>query len=622
MNTGTELIQELRALFKNDRSFTTTTPTGQDWAKIKQLTKINKPERVLSYKLDKGLFSKNSYVYTPTGVYINEYFCSIIGVEDIKMKKPSVYSFCYVDTTSDFNINSETANYLKRMIKIINEYLQTGDNYAYGIGVPKDLEKALYYYNQTLYFDYYLDPSVILTVASADYYRKKYYRFYAYNLFVSSYNVADAYYNLGLLFHYGLDFKEDKNRALEYYSKALEIENDHSNACCQKAHLHYKYKEYDECFKTLIQINDESIDPNLLGICYSNGYGCEQDIFKANKLYLEGGKKNIGLCYYNLAINELYRGFSYYYVKYLNNYEKITKATPHFLWGCGYHYGFGVGKDDDKAIEHFLQIINKNPKHNVSYYYLGKIHYERKDYKKAYEYFMHCYNNDNAVGNYHLYLMYSNGYYVTKDLDKALQFLFEGVQKQDIKCMTTVGCSLCNEAEYYDEHDEGMELLRNAVDLETGKVINETSYNLAIKNYIQYIYENPAIETLEDLKKEVEYVFRVSENKAWIEKEFASLEQYYVDKILSRLPEEYKIKKDLNLRRNSTFPALHIYSGNRFHCFLSLQTRKVYKLLHESVENDPKELEPYTKYTITWGITDPLSARKRRTSDVLFEDYY
>ncbi len=111
-----------------------------------------------------------------------------------------------------------------------------------------------------------------------------------------------------------------------------------------------------------------------------------------NYLIKELASKNNSYACYELGINE-YKG-------YIKGYPRL-----------------------DKSYDYFIKASNNN--HPSSIYMLGKIELERNNYEKAYNYFIKARDLGNIASINSLGLMYKDGLYVKKDLNKAKELFIE-----------------------------------------------------------------------------------------------------------------------------------------------------------------------------------------------------
>ena len=570
------LKEELILLFKEDSSYNTTVSID-DHVFNRMYGSLSK-NRVIAYKLNKGFFNKKSYVFTLTGAYINNNFFTLLGCQSIT-GSGTKYNFEYLDGVNTYSIDKEVADYLKKMLEVIKKFEQKGDAYAYGINVEKDLDKALYYYGETIGLDYDFDKTILIDFAWGEYRNKKYIHAYAYCLLAKSYNIADAYYTLGVLYQYGLDFPMDLRKAIEYYDEGLKIDPTHSNICYYKAQAHYSLKEYDLCFKSLNQGKDRTQCNNLLGICYDRGYGVEMNPVLAQHYYKEAIKNNCRDAYHNLALNARYLGERKEFYKYANTALEHDVKNAYYLLGYAYHYGFGVEVDYSKAIDNYNKMLSVFPDDYRSYRQLGCIYLYAKeyiDYKKAYDYFMKCYDNGNYFANYELAVMYRDGIYVEQNSLKSKKLLKEGAEIENVACMVTLAVQQI-ETLQEEKMKKGYEILEKAVMLERDE-------SKAIKTYINIIMQKGNVDTLLDLKNHIEIIYKVYENRRLVIKdEFNQLKDYYV-KLIAEVCHISKTAIQSDCRNGSKVKSMYIYSGNKHHAFLTIDSLTIFEVNKDKVK--------------------------------------
>lgn len=599
---------ELKKLFINDKSYNTN--VGLSYTSNKLYRDLEEYEHeVIAYK-QTGFLKKKSYLVMDRGIYVDDTFYILVGVRSIE-KRGKFYRFQYREDYINYEIDDETGGYLIKMLEVFKKFEQLGDAYAYGQGVEKDIDKALYYYGQTIGMDYMCTkPKYWLSAVGAERYRdKKYLYCYACCLDGLQYQDAYSYYYIGVCLQYGLDIPCDVNKALEYYNKGLEIDPTNPDLCCQSAQALYSLKRYDECFKIIQKSSDKKQCYNLLGILYENGKGCIKNSNKAKDYYLKAVGTGNYHAYFNLALYARCQGDQKQYVQYIKKCQQ-NGINCYTLLGYGYHFGFGYEKDLDKAIENYNQASRYKQYKYAAYYWLCRLYLEEyEDYEKAYEYAMKCYDDGNINCNSQLSAMYAKGLYVDFDLDKSIELLEEGAKQNDVECLTDLGFINLDGTDS-KENEKALEMLKKAVDFERDGLY-------AFDTYMRCIYNDFKIKTLGELHKHLEVMFMVYERRgAIVEDDFIRLEEYYVSKIA----EVYKLKKaygKIYETVDGEAVCMPLYSGRLYHCMLSLDTLTVYRVLKENVEfDDHGKFASHYKVLLN---TDPVEAKVIKKEEIIAE---
>lgn len=600
------LRDELALLFKGNSSYQLNGENNREY--FRQNYKYVLPFEVIAYKINKGLFNKKTYVFVSTGAYINENFFSLLGCLSIT-KSGSDYLFDYGDGVNRYKIDKEVADYLIKMFEVRQRFERLGDAYAYGKGVKKDIEKAIYYYKETINKEADLGDNVFSACGWLAYKREKYLHAYSYALVGKAYKELDAIYLLGICHQYGLDMPMDKRKAIEIYEEGLKLDPNHSNMCRYKAWAHLDLKEYDLVYDTVSKARDTRNFERLVGLCYDYGYGIEANSYFAKTRYLQAIKNNDIYAYYNLALLSRYTGKEKDFYEYACEALNHNINDAHSLLGYAYQYGFGIYQDDKKAIEHYEKMISLSPNYYAPYYRLGYMYLHNKDiqdYKKAYEYFMKCYNDGDPSGNYELYFMYKNGLYVEKNKVKSENFLTEGFNAGEVDCMVEVANRAINTFDI-QKTKKGYDILAEAIK-------KERCDNVAINSYINHLLAQDGIQTLSDLKEHFENIYKIYENRQLaIHKNFQELQHLYVEHIKTIC----KLTPSESNQEVSKRKAIYIYSGNRHHCFLGVHSLEVYELSKDKVSFGTGKIGEL--YTITFDKFGPCSAQKRLKVDELID---
>ena len=193
---------------------------------------------------------------------------------------------------------------------------------------------------------------------------------------------AESWFNEG----YDWYNKQDYDKAIECYQKAIELNPDNANAYHGMG-VAYEYKQdYDkaiECYQKAIELNPKD------AVAYynmGNAYYNKQDYDKAIECYQKAIELNPkdAVAYYNM-------GNAYYnkqdYEKAIEWYEKAIKISPKYAdaynnMGNAYYNT----QNYDKAIECYEKTIEIDPKHTYVYYNIGNAYKNGKqDYEKAIE---------------------------------------------------------------------------------------------------------------------------------------------------------------------------------------------------------------------------------------------
>lgn len=122
--------------------------------------------------------------------------------------------------------------------------------------------------------------------------------------------ITNCYSNLAEMYYQGFGTDVDKDKALYWLKIAAELNDNDSIAYVWLGHLYLDEDEYDEdeAFKYYAKAADlgNAEAQNMLGRCYTEGWGCEKDANKAFEYFKqaadnanEDARNNLALCYLN-----------------------------------------------------------------------------------------------------------------------------------------------------------------------------------------------------------------------------------------------------------------------------------------------------------------------------------
>ena len=240
---------------------------------------------------------------------------------------------------------------------------------------------------------------------------------------------AKANYNLGFMYSQAVHFEKDQVKALPYLEKAAEKNYDDAKLLLGKIYLANEQVPMD-IQKGLTYLNE--IASTNGEACYNIGVVYElplygfSDIQKAIPYFEQGGK----LGYIQNYIHLGYLYFTGDLVPKDNNkaiqyYSKADSDESALTSLIVIYKEIGEEKKAFKLTEKLVSNSkNSNPNIIVE---LGAMYYNgtgtKKDFKKAFDLFSQAAILEQPAAYYNLYLMFSNGCYVQKDDQKALEML-------------------------------------------------------------------------------------------------------------------------------------------------------------------------------------------------------
>ncbi len=240
-------------------------------------------------------------------------------------------------------------------------YVDRGYNYANGIGVEQDYEKALKYYRKAA------DMGNMI-----------------------------AQYDLGIMYDDGTGVEQDYEQALEWYQ--LSADQGFADAQTNIGFMYETGHGVDQDYEKAAEFYKKAADQGSavaqtnLGTFYRDGLGVDQNYSDAAKLF-------------GLAADQEY-------------------DRAQYLLGMLCEYGNGVDQDYVKAAEYFKMAAdqgNADAQTELGYFY-DQGFGVTQDYETAYGYFKQAADQGNKIAQYDLGYYYENGYYVNADLDKAISY--------------------------------------------------------------------------------------------------------------------------------------------------------------------------------------------------------
>jgi tetratricopeptide (TPR) repeat protein len=192
-------------------------------------------------------------------------------------------------------------------------------------------------------------------------------------------NDSSLYYLIGKIYYE----KDEYDKAIEFYSQAINLNPKDDNAYNNMGIAYANLKEYDKAitaFQKAIELNPKyDIAYNNMGLAY-NGLKEYDKAITAYQKAIEINPKddeayyNIGNAYYNL------KGYD----NAITAYQKAIEINPK-RYEAYYNMGIAYSnlKEYNKAITAFQKAIEINPKKYEAYYNMGLTYDKLKEYDKA-----------------------------------------------------------------------------------------------------------------------------------------------------------------------------------------------------------------------------------------------
>jgi TPR repeat protein len=192
-----------------------------------------------------------------------------------------------------------------------------------------------------------------------------------YNWLLNNQNNSDFMYIFGYLNYHGIGTNFNKQKAIELYQKAAQLENSIAQFNLANMYIHGNGvdKDYNLAFELTKKLAGKEIPIAIdkLGHCYYNGIGTDINNQKAFELFQKAtdlgnstGMNDLGYCYYSGTgtVVDKQKGYELY-KKAANMDHYIAQFNLAYM----YEIGNGVKKDIDQAIYWYKKSAEKG------YYY-------------------------------------------------------------------------------------------------------------------------------------------------------------------------------------------------------------------------------------------------------------
>lgn len=266
---------------------------------------------------------------------------------------------------------------------------------------------------------------------------------------------SSAIANIGLLYENGFHLDKSISKAIEHYSKAIEMGN--VFAKYRKAYILATNADFRD-YKTAFTLFDESANANKdakvwLAFMYERGKGVEPNFQKALEIYQQTA--DVGDDYSKKKLEtlpkEMENGTAQFYIaesymgekEYQNAINWYVKSKNKGYVGAAYEIGniYLQGlispPDTTKAIDWFLKDSEKN--NLKAHIALGNIYYVRKNYVESFKYKMKGAELGDANSLNSIGYMYHQGEGVAKDLNQAFKYYAAAADKGYPMAMHNVG---------------------------------------------------------------------------------------------------------------------------------------------------------------------------------------
>tara|TARA_R110002073_G_scaffold279026_1_gene443135 strand:- start:422914 stop:425649 length:2736 start_codon:yes stop_codon:yes gene_type:complete len=242
-----------------------------------------------------------------------------------------------------------------------------------------------------------------------------------------------AGFPLGDLYKYGWGVPIDTVKATKYYDQSLiQIKKLVKDNDVEAMHL-YGLLYSDTTLGILDSVKsfelvkkaadkDHPIAKSNLAIWYQNGFGVEKNCDEALKLLKEGLAINfdrsinaLGKLYFNGCgdITQNYEKALQYYKIAAKQNNLLSQNSIGYM----YHFGKGVPVDLDEALVWYTRAADGD--HIAAFNNLGLIYKEKKNFKKAREWYLKAAKKNDKYGAYNLGNLFNTDEYANKNIDSS-----------------------------------------------------------------------------------------------------------------------------------------------------------------------------------------------------------
>ncbi|GBU24125.1 tetratricopeptide repeat protein [Fibrobacteria bacterium R8-3-H12] len=274
---------------------------------------------------------------------------------------------------------------------------------------------------------------------------------------------------------YIAEIDEEKDEAIKYYNKAIELKADYARAYYYAGAIYVGKKDLDKAM----------------------------DYFKKFLDLKPGYPNNVEAC-----ITLAFLSFFKYDYKTADEYfKKIIEYSPNkaeAYYDVGDIYYDRI-KNIDKAMEYFKHAVELKPGFAEAYAYLGTISREKEDYGKAIEYYEKAIQlKPDSKTEYTVFNGMGTAYFYKQDFDKAIEYYKKALDLKigdvDANIYFNIGIAYIKKYDY----DKSMEYLKHVVDLDSkhvkayrtmGNIYSiKRNYAKAIEFYETAIKLNPKVD--------------------------------------------------------------------------------------------------------------------------------
>ena len=369
--------------------------------------------------------------------------------------------------------NGNKVEILQEGDETAHQLVEKGENYYFGRGVKRDNKKAYkYFLDAAKYKDEYAESYLGLFYDRGIAVSRNYEMAYQWYYKAATKGNAFSQYSLGVLYSDGNGVIKDYNKAFMWFQKSAE--NDYVAAYYQLGRAYYNglgvEKDIEKAFKWHKKAAENNFPASqyALSLMYKNGEGCEENIIGAYYWIEKAAENDYEDAYY--IIGKSYLEGIYLDCDYKKAFYYLSKGYLALDTNCieslaeMYLKGLHVKRDVYTALELYNKAIEFGDK--SIYFKVGKVYEDEGLNNQALAIYEQGHNEGNLKCTQRLGVMYYNGEGVTKNLEKAIEYMEIAAAKKEPHAMYVLAVAYFRLNKFGDKTSELVKgLLKEAYEL-------------------------------------------------------------------------------------------------------------------------------------------------------------
>jgi len=278
---------------------------------------------------------------------------------------------------------------------------------------------------------------------------------------------AGAYYDIGDIYY---DRVKNIDKAAEYFERAIELKNDFAQAYSYLGTISREKEDYAKAIEYYEKAIRLEQTPKVKYAAF-NGIGTayfyKQDFDKAIEFYKKALELKIGdgdaNIYFNIGIAYIRKQDYDKSMEYLKKVVDLDSKHVKAIRTMGSIYS--INHNYTKAIEFYETAIKLDPKIDA-YISIGSAYYKKQDYNKALEYYEKAIKHQ-PENKAEIYDLISGIYFHRKDYDKAIEYLNKAISLNSDKNLPYAYNNIGEVYFFKQEYDKTIEYAKKAIDLDS-----------------------------------------------------------------------------------------------------------------------------------------------------------